>query len=307
MPIAYLRHVGHWIDFVENEAAGQDRLMTEGLKTDLLGKFVEKLALPEVRSKPMQNVDLATLWALCSSERTFPHLTDLVRFLRSLKTDDLQRLLGSLHVATHSVVSTIHKVKGLEFDNVVIVPSMTPFGRTGQSAPESLEKDAAEEARLLYVAMTRAKTRLDYFVGDREFAWGISPPSVITGAHGQSLMLVGGLDEVDIGWAYRKSTFNQSPDGRQTYIEEQVCVGDRVTLGGHGLGAGKGLFHTGTGGSTQQIGYLSRQSGGGGAISDLTVQAVVRYPADNRDPDTVGDLVAQRGWGYSVMVAGRLR
>lgn len=307
MQIAYLRHVGHWIDFLESEPVEQDRLMTEPLKEELLGKFRQAFAVPETQSRPMPEVDLATLWTLCCAERNFPHLSHLVRFLRALKMDDLQRLLGSLHAGTQSVVSTIHKVKGLEFDNVVIVPSMTPFGKADHGRLDALEKDAAEEARLLYVAMTRAKTRLDYFVGDREYAWAATPPRVMAGTHGQSLMLVGGLDEVDLGWAWRKGPYNQAPDDRQTYIEGNVCVGDRIVLGGHGVGAGKGLVHIGTSGASQQIGFLSRQSGAAGPQAELTVHAVVRYPADDRDAAAVGDLVAQRGWGYAVMVAGRLR
>ena len=48
------------------------------------------------------------------------------------------------------VVSTIHRAKGLEFDNVVLA----------QEPPWRTEVDEAEEARVLYVALTRARTTI---------------------------------------------------------------------------------------------------------------------------------------------------
>lgn len=48
------------------------------------------------------------------------------------------------------VVSSIHRAKGLEFDRVLVVEPVVPLG----------EPDLAEEARVLYVAMTRAREDL---------------------------------------------------------------------------------------------------------------------------------------------------
>ncbi|MBR5347162.1 MAG: UvrD-helicase domain-containing protein [Deltaproteobacteria bacterium] len=72
------------------------------------------------------------------------------------------------------VLTTMHRVKGLEFDAVIIVPSMAdlPLKRHTQS-PELNEADAAdlnEEKRLMFVACTRAKKRLCVFTGPREKA-----------------------------------------------------------------------------------------------------------------------------------------
>ena len=73
------------------------------------------------------------------------------------------------------VLTTMHKVKGLEFDAVITVPS-------GASLPLNLDHaqdldindadhaDMEEEKRLMYVACTRAKKQLIVFTGPREKA-----------------------------------------------------------------------------------------------------------------------------------------
>jgi len=71
------------------------------------------------------------------------------------------------------ILTTMHKVKGLEFDAVIITPSSAslplnlktedPFGNTKEDI-EAIE----EEKRLLYVAFTRAKKFLIAFLGERE-------------------------------------------------------------------------------------------------------------------------------------------
>ena len=105
------------------------------------------------------------------------------------------------------VLTTMHKVKGLEFDAVIITPSVTslPFNPTkdidvslplSQSEIEQIE----EEQRLLYVAYTRAKNFLFVYKGNRELAveniqrfasredqWGIREREV-------------GLDNYNIGY-----------------------------------------------------------------------------------------------------------
>lgn len=53
-----------------------------------------------------------------------------------------------------TVLSTVHKAKGLEFDTVVLMDDFPDFGEQGlKNVPE-------DEANLIYVAITRAKIRL---------------------------------------------------------------------------------------------------------------------------------------------------
>lgn len=105
------------------------------------------------------------------------------------------------------VLTTMHKVKGLEFDAVIITPSVTslPFNPTEDvevSLPLSSSdiEQIEEEQRLLYVAYTRAKKFLFVYKGERERAvenmqrfasledqWGIRERQV-------------GLDNYNIGY-----------------------------------------------------------------------------------------------------------
>lgn len=77
------------------------------------------------------------------------------------------------------VLTTMHKVKGLEFDVVITTPSFSNLplvfhreyeeGQTPLPMADDLA-DMEEEKRLMFVAYTRAKKRLYIFKGDREHA-----------------------------------------------------------------------------------------------------------------------------------------
>jgi ATP-dependent DNA helicase RecQ len=71
------------------------------------------------------------------------------------------------------VLTTMHKVKGLEFDAVVITPSFANLPLSNRREEELLADDLAdleEERRLLFVAYTRAKKYLHIYKGQREIA-----------------------------------------------------------------------------------------------------------------------------------------
>lgn len=75
------------------------------------------------------------------------------------------------------VLTTMHKVKGLEFDAVIITPSVTslpfnPIEDIDELTPLSIHdiEQIEEEKRLLYVAYTRAKKYLFVYKGNRERA-----------------------------------------------------------------------------------------------------------------------------------------
>lgn len=80
------------------------------------------------------------------------------RLAQGLVPDDLVR-----QEAARLVVSTIHRVKGLEFDQVVVVDH-------GDAGDDRLEQ--AEAARTLYVAMTRPRERLMWMEPVRSLAKG---------------------------------------------------------------------------------------------------------------------------------------
>lgn len=70
------------------------------------------------------------------------------------------------------VLSTMHKVKGLEFDCVTVPPSFSdlPLKKIDLNEEEKLSEMIEEERRLTYVAYTRARFRLLVFMNKREKA-----------------------------------------------------------------------------------------------------------------------------------------
>jgi DNA helicase-2/ATP-dependent DNA helicase PcrA len=67
-------------------------------------------------------------------------------------------LCGASTIEDRIFVTTIHKAKGLEFDNVIVFDVVD--GRLPNYYSEGNLAQLSEDARKLYVAMTRAKKRL---------------------------------------------------------------------------------------------------------------------------------------------------
>lgn len=137
------------------------------------------------------------------------------------------------------VLTTMHKVKGLEFDAVIITPSVTslPFNPTeniDESTPLSTHdiEQIEEEKRLLYVAYTRAKKYLFVYKGNREEAvenmrrfsshedqWGIRERKV-------------GLDNYNIGFNAGEWFNSPKIDGNKA-IAYNVRKNDSVVIKRH--------------------------------------------------------------------------
>ncbi len=84
------------------------------------------------------------------SEQLAKHLQELT----TLKEADL---CGATSMTERIFVSTVHKAKGLEFDNVIVFDAVD--GKYPSAYANTPQKDA-EEARKFYVAISRAKRRL---------------------------------------------------------------------------------------------------------------------------------------------------
>lgn len=307
LSIADLRHVASWLDHIRAIAAAGDLALSDDLRRTIGTRMREAASLPEVVRPNAADVSIDQLWELCLRERSFPHLSSLIGFVSELKMDEFVRLSRTIEQAPAPVVSTLHKVKGLEFDHVVMLPSTMHFGGDGRARlGADLKGDAAEEARLLYVGMTRAKKDLTYFRGDRELSWGRTEPEPYSGVRSDGRVLVGSMKDVALGWASQKNAFNPEPDECQRYIEAEVAVGDPIILGGRGGGAFKAFMHRGASGQLRQIGFLALKHGTGGPDASLKVSAVVRFRPSASD-GALGESVHTRGWGYAVLVSGRLR
>lgn len=123
--------------------------------------------------------------------------------------------------------------------------------------------------------MTRAKTRVKYFLGPRERGWldvQTFPGSIESGR-----LLDGMPKEVEISWAW-ETTGRYNPDADQTpaYIRDQGWVGG-VSVDGYD---GRSLFRRNGFGRARQIGRIAKDIGSGGQKSELVVSAVIRCVFD---------------------------
>lgn len=92
-------------------------------------------------------------------EREEPSLKEqLDHHIMELSTFKEADLCGSTAITDRLFISTIHKAKGLEFDNVMVLDAVE--GRIPNFYHENNAQLLAEDARKLYVAMSRAKRRL---------------------------------------------------------------------------------------------------------------------------------------------------
>lgn len=70
----------------------------------------------------------------------------------------IERRAGPELTAADVILTTAHKAKGLEFNQVVLTDDYVPLFANG--APVSPEAIPADEVNVLYVASTRARQRL---------------------------------------------------------------------------------------------------------------------------------------------------
>jgi ATP-dependent DNA helicase RecQ len=161
----------------------------------------------------------------------------------------------SLDSATRIVVSTIDKVKGLEFDAVLIVAPLR--GRT-----ES--RDLDENARRLYVGMTRA----------RDFLTVVNQPEVDGGGRpeGSRCGWLGGGARSIVELGTGEIQPNRCLDVNPVYLTRDVCEGDVVIRDGDRVIHGKDRV---------PIAWIRSNSEAWSSISGsdwtLRVQRIVRY------------------------------
>lgn len=128
------------------------------------------------------------------------------------------------------VLTTMHKVKGLEFDAVLLPPSVADFGldkHTGKAAANLFEL-VEEERRLLYVAYTRARYRLVVMRGDRERAVAAGQCFALEGLDQQlGRTIKEGPGKVQLYWWAKEGLFFTAIHNR---VLTQLKVGDPLTL-----------------------------------------------------------------------------
>jgi hypothetical protein len=121
------------------------------------------------------------------------------------------------------VVSSFHRAKGLEFDRVLVAdPGPVPYG------------DPAEEARLLYLAMTRARYEMFHLVGPDMTGLAVDGKSGRWSRHSREGRAWMGMQviEGDVHTTEPAGVrgFLADPAGVQSYLAARVEPGDEITL-----------------------------------------------------------------------------
>lgn len=164
---------------------------------------------------------------------------DLLEFITELTYKDdgqlykiyekhLNRVASASH-ETEIVLTTMHKVKGLEFDCVIIPPSFSnlPLKINNRITQEELNEQLDEEKRLAFVAYTRARYRLLVFKRFREIALANNNRYVIPKNEEVSLGIPvqPEIKKLKIGWAAKAYNFN---GGVNSYINTAIKSGDLI-------------------------------------------------------------------------------
>ena len=245
---------------------------------------------------------LELMYRLVREEVGRPRIRDLRAFIQEMRASDVERLKAKFGLTVESAkvtVATVHKVKGLEYDTVLLMPSSEnfPFNSSNGTEVTPDKMDAAEEARLYYVAMTRAKNHLFFGWENREKAW-LTCRKFATEEAAHHFCLKGSPNEVFVSWPGQEE---QVQGGLQDYIGSQVCVGDPLSL--HKTV----LRHDG-----RNVGFLSNKTlsmlNKSNKNSKLCVANVIRYTCgryfEERQPKFWANLdnsVKEQGWFYLVL------
>lgn len=296
---AKTRHLATWLDACRTYAIdGRDATLADESERrasfDRVWDEYLGARIPECGDEKCDEL-VKFLWDQTFVERPRSTLADHVEFVEELQGDDLGRMLRKAQrFIGEIVISTSHKVKGLEFDNVILLSADAPFPLTNDGS--GLPGACAEEVRLFYVGMTRARHFLAFQWGAREKAWGKTHAHFQGNGRGGPRRLKGNPDEVFLTWP----GFAQRRSDLQAYIAHEVRVGDVL----HSAG-GPELTHGG-----RSVARLAKGSPSVGPDSELRVSAVYRHVIgeDLTPPEywsSADDRWKARGWIYSILVEGR--
>lgn len=170
-------------------------------------------------------LDLDTVWRclLRSGGTSAGHAVDRSRLRLAMSAARLADEIGT-PLPARLIVSSIHRAKGLEFDRVIVVEPEPALRE---------DTDIAEEARTLYVAMTRARDDLMRISApDTKFVrkhrsvdrWGRFRPS---GARIGMEVRAGDVDQLRPPGTFG---FTADPLELQDYIDLKVDIGDAIRL-----------------------------------------------------------------------------
>ncbi|MDX2271008.1 MAG: UvrD-helicase domain-containing protein [Cyanobacteriota bacterium] len=301
LKLAQVREIGEWIDLCQTYLSQEpDPGLTSSIWDELLEQY-RQLVLADV-NYGIESIEQLRSLTFVEYE-SYSTLSQHLAMIQDLKTSDFTRLSQSLSNRDPGItISTIHKVKGLEFDVVYVPSSITTFpfmdkddGDNFEGHGNNILDSAAEEARLYYVAVTRAKNELYFDWGPREKAW--SKKQAFQGINQQVLRLEGSPDEVFISWPGFKEQYN---DGLQDYLRTHVRINDSVVIKNR-----RQVLH-----GQRIIGYLQADLYGNDQ-SQIRVSNIYRYPVSveitpEKYYKQLAPEIKTQGWHYTVLLAGQL-
>ena len=200
----------------------------------LLSKSLEEINIDDINNWTLQNCDedilsvakqLAIILINKHNLKTYDALQNEFNTISYLERDRLkeyvEKELPDCNNKCKIVLSTIHKVKGMEYDAVVVPASSYCIDED--------EGGNMEERRLMYVAFSRAKRHLYYYMGPRENA--ILLNQSYEGETG-CFYAQDGPGAVDYGFAAQKGCIvnNKSYFSINEYITKCVSPGDEIML-----------------------------------------------------------------------------
>ncbi|MBC7523284.1 MAG: UvrD-helicase domain-containing protein [Flavobacterium sp.] len=167
-------------------------------------------------------------------ESTYQDLIDLIKEIS--KKDDGQfgkiysqniGLIKSDYIYQEIIVTTMHKVKGIEYDAVIIPASLSDLPTT-KVAVHIIKDYIEEERRLYYVAYTRAKKQLFVIQNEREKALKNGEPYLFEEEKIKDkfgLKIIEGIDKFTMYWSASNFGLNSFE-----YIRNNVKIGDSIFL-----------------------------------------------------------------------------
>jgi len=219
------------------------------------------------------------------------------------------------------ILTTMHKVKGLEFDAVIVTPSFASLPFDGRDNPDinftapltaEEREELEEERRLQYVAYTRARKRLSAYRFTRELHLDqmrkIQRQDARLGWNDKA-----GIDKYFLSFLATDWYFNNN-----SYVERYLAKNEPLTLEPHRNGDKYQIKHNGT-----VIGQLSKNSEilrkakndmglpilSGIFVSEVyvwTLEDTLKYDAEN-NTDFIkywGESAKKKGYVYIVDFAG---
>jgi ATP-dependent DNA helicase RecQ len=165
---------------------------------------------------------------------------------------------------TEIVLTTMHKVKGLEFDAVMITPSISnlPLKVNEISTQNELQDQLEEEKRLAYVSYTRARYRLIIFRDKRELALMSNKSHVFSEDETITLgvPVQPEIKKLKIGWAAKAFNFK---GGVNEFINSNIKSGDFILVKKRSVSYNGSVFTVNElfkSNSTKPIGELANHS-----------------------------------------------